>query len=190
MAALPRFLGALYQGMAEGLQRLPETVVEESVRMSDFARWVHAALPTLGKACAITLPGGDEKQVTYNEAFMFKLRQSVNEGRAIALDAWLLLPHLIEFIATYTNLLKKKEWQGTASELLEGLKRDYMAECKTHDIQPTFKDWPHIHSQLSNQLKRNMTSLRDNQILDVTPATKHYPRIITIKPLANCKTRF
>ncbi len=131
-AERPRILGALLNAVVEGLRRLPETRLEKSPRMADFAQWA--------TACETAhWPAG-----TFSAAYCGNRDEAV-EG---AIDA--------DPIAAAVRALASEqvEWTGTASELLSALS-DIAGERLAKS-----KAWPDGPRALAGRLRRSATFLR------------------------------
>lgn len=127
----PGVLGVLFDALSSILANLAVVEVENMPRMADFAEWIAAAGPGLG------INGND--LVT---AFVDNQREA--ERNLLFDDP--LVSAFIDFIGPAPKM-KAGEWEGTATELLTGLKnQDYY-------------DSPNARS-LSTKLRRLVPSLR------------------------------
>ncbi|MFO0688365.1 MAG: hypothetical protein U0900_06640 [Myxococcota bacterium] len=130
--ARPRILGALLDGIVEGLKRLSETQLPRLPRMADFALWA--------TACETALwPAG-----TFWAAY------SGNRDEAVAgvIDA--------DSVASAVRGLmdSRTEWTGTASDLL-----GVLVEVAGERVAKS-KTWPESPRALSGRLRRAATFLR------------------------------
>jgi len=130
---LPEIIGALCDAVSEGIKNLPNTVLSKLPRMADFALWVSAAEPALPWE-----KGEFLKAYTKN-------RKEVVE---LTLEADMVACAIRKLIK------EEKEWNGTASDLLEAL-----GKYVTETIRKS-KSWPKKPNLLSGQLKRAVTFLR------------------------------
>jgi hypothetical protein len=130
--ARPRIMGSLLDTVAHGLAMMPKTQLERLPRMADFARWVTAC------ETALWLPG------TFLAAYSGNLDKAVLD----VLESDLVAVALRPFIA------ERKEWKGTASELLSALGSDL------GEPQNRSKEWPGSAKALSGRLRRAATLLR------------------------------
>ena len=134
-AVRPRILGALLDAVAHGLKRLPETHLERSPRMADFARWATAC------EGALWPPG------TFWAAY------NANRSDAVVnvIEGNLVAAAVRDFMATRTL---RTVWTGTATDLLREINAFMGYETK----HP--KDWPTSPAILSNKLHLVETDLR------------------------------
>jgi hypothetical protein len=131
-AERPRILGALLDGVVQGLKRLPETHLPKLPRMADFALWA--------TACETALwPAG-----TFWSAYSGNRNEAVDS--VIASDP--VAAAVRGLIAT------EVEWKGTASKLM-----DVLAEMVGNSIAKS-KDFPRSPRALSGQLRRAAPFLR------------------------------
>lgn len=127
----PGVMGVLFDALSSILANLEAVKIDHMPRMADFAEWIAAAGPGLG------INGND--LVT---AFVDNQREA--ESNLLFDDP--LVSAFIDYIATVPKP-KAREWEGTATELLTGLKsQDYF-------------DSPNARS-LSTRLRRLVPSLR------------------------------
>jgi Domain of unknown function (DUF3854) len=124
--ARPGILGSLLDAAVEGLRNLPEVRLERLPRMADFAKWVTACEPALG----------------WEPRSFLKAHQSnVGDANEIALQASPIAQPVRQFANDH------KEWEGTATDLLEALKP--LAGDKVNS-----KSWPKGGRALSGKLRR------------------------------------
>lgn len=137
----PRILGALLTAVSAALHNLPTTKLERLPRMADFALWATAAEQALG------LSQGE---------FMGAYLENRADANNLALDAELVAGRLREFM----DKVEGGKWEGTASELLEGLNTfaGYI------DSKKVPEGWPKRADKLSNQLRRIAPNLRQLDI--------------------------
>jgi hypothetical protein len=128
----PRILGALLDGVVEGLKRLPEIRLPKLPRMADFALWATACEPMFW-------PTG-----TFWAAYSDN-RDEVVDG---VIDANPVSATVRTLMATRT------EWSGTASDLL-----GVLGELAGDRIVKS-KSWPDSPRSLSSRLRRVATFLR------------------------------
>jgi hypothetical protein len=154
--ARPRILGALFDAMAEGLARLPETRLARLPRMADFALWATACEPALWA------------KGTFESAY------DDNRGQAVA--------NVIEAdpvaSAVCDLMVVRTVWTGNAAALLGALSEvagERIAKAKT---------WPDA-PRLGGRLRRAATFLRKTG-LEVTFDREGHERTrtITIKKTA------
>ena len=147
--AQPGILGALFDTVVQGLQRLPITTLETLPRLADFALWATACETPLG------WPTGSFT-VAYQGAQDDLIRDALDaEPVAVAL---LKLPQHGDGLTT--------EWTLTASELLELLN-----EVEGHKDKRPPKGWPGAAHVLSGTLKRIAPALLE-QGLEVKQANR------------------
>ncbi len=134
-AACPKILGALLDMLAHGLRMLPETKLDASPRMADFAH--------LAAACETAVwPQG-----TFMEAYEAN-RSEANEDIVAA-----------SVLATAVNdFMKERDepWEGTATDLLACIRGLVADEYVLHDK----KLWPSTSRVLSERLRRVASALR------------------------------
>jgi len=153
--AIPGILGALLDGLSHGLRELPQTNLDSKPRMADFALW--------GVACegAFWPPG------TFIEAYSAN-RNDVVEN-VIQDDP------VASSIRTFME--NRKEWEGTATELLS-LLNEQIGEAASKQ-----KGWPKASNALSGKLTRAATFLRKAGINVVK--SKSGNRSITISKITD-----
>ncbi len=131
-AESPRLLGALLDGLVEGIKRLPDTHLEKLPRMADFALWA--------TACETAFwPAG-----TFWSAYCGNRDEAV-EG---VIDADQIAAAVRTLMATRTV------WTGKYSDLLGAL-GDVVGERGVKS-----KTWPDSPRALSGRLRRAATFLR------------------------------
>jgi 5S rRNA maturation endonuclease (ribonuclease M5) len=130
--AHPLILGALLDMVAHGLRELPNVKLGVLPRMADFALW--------GTAC----------ETAAWKAGAFLQAYSGNRGQAVlsVVEADPVASGVLSFMKG------RKEWNGSASELLP-----LLAAVATEAITKS-KDWPTAPQGLSNRLRRAATNLR------------------------------
>jgi putative DNA primase/helicase len=131
--ARPRILGALCDGLAAGLTRLPEVVALTDSRLVDFERWAQATEEGLG------MPRG---------AFVAAFARAQAQADRIALEASPVAVAVQDFMAT------RVPWEGSAQDLLTELERCDLENKR----QPR---WPKAPSALGKQLLRLAPNLRE-----------------------------
>jgi hypothetical protein len=135
-AERPQLLGALLDGVAEGLRRLPQTRLPGLPRMADFALWATAC------EGAFWPPGRFMHAYTTNRV---EVVASVIDADPVAASVRALMTD-------------RTDWRGTASELLAVLS-EVAGERTTRA-----KDWPSNPRVLANRLRRAATFLRKSGI--------------------------
>jgi hypothetical protein len=157
VAARPKILGALLDAVAVALKRLPTIQLASLPRMADFAVWASAAETAFGWS-----PG------TFLRAYS-ENRDSANE---VALEASLIARPLLELLED------RREWTGTATELLEALEAGVTDQVKRQN------SWPKNGRSMSGHLKRLAPNLRaGGWELKLSRGSKQ--RSITIQPIAS-----
>lgn len=126
--AKPRILGALYDVVVIGLQRVASTTLDDLPRLADFAIWASACEAPLGWQ-----KGG----------FMAAFQDAQDELVKDALEAEPIATALLTFLTP-----DRPDWTGTASELLAEL-----TTCTYVDRHPP-KGWPRAPHILVGVLKR------------------------------------
>jgi len=134
----PRILGALYETTSAMLKVLPSVNLDCYPRMADFARFGTAAEIALG------WPGG---------AFMEAYGSNLGSANELALEA----SPVGEAVRKMMNS-RKNPWQGTASSLLEKLRKALgRTRCQRYE---RLKSWPKTATALSGALRRIVPNLR------------------------------
>jgi hypothetical protein len=128
----PRILGALLDGVSEGLRRLPETHLPALPRMADFALWASACETAFWK------PG----------TFWLAYCHNRDEAVADVIEADPIASSVVAFMAAQTV------WTGTATDLLGALER-VAGERETKS-----QNWPKSPEALGGRLRRAATNLR------------------------------
>ena len=146
-------LGALCEGIANGLKMLPSTQLNKLPRMADFSLWIAACESAYW-------PIG-----TFEAAYA----SNRNEAVDVALDG--------DIIASAIRILiaEQREWKGTASDLLATLNK------MVTDQQLYNRDWPALPKELAARLRRIAPPLRKAGIeIKFTREGHARARIITI----------
>ena len=163
-AVAPRLLGVLLDGVASALARIGEVHLATLPRMADFAKWTAAAEPGLGLAS-----GSIAAAYARNQALVV----------ATALDA--------SPVATALRALLRSSggtWAGTPTALLDAVTAFVPVEAQFS------RAWPKTASQLTGQLRRAATALRQTGI-DVDATHQGRDRVkkrwlaIRVTPIAN-----
>jgi hypothetical protein len=148
----PGILGALLDGVSEGLRRLPEIVLPVLPRMADFALWVTAC----------------ERAFWPEGTFMAAYVGNLNDANALLVEASIIAPVLKTMVEqkdqtkdttrwSWDQVRNVPQWSGTATQLLAALEE--IADEKTKRS----KGWPGNASALSGKLRRVATVLRKAQ---------------------------
>ena len=154
-AVAPRILAALLNAASAAIANLRTTDLKERPRMADFAKWVTAAEPAFGWE---------------NGAFMSAYNANRRAVRQAAIDS----NPVAEAIISYAAL--KKDWKGTASDLLSELR--FTFPLLVDDIQ----GFPRTPNKLSEAIKRIQPLLRDKGItLTQSREGKAGVRILSLK---------
>lgn len=124
--AQPRILGGLLDLVAATMRALPDVDSDGTMRMGDHVRVLAALDVVIDAGCV--------------DAY----RRSAGRAMADAAECNPLADALIEFMSN------RKEWTGTASELLRAI---------TPDLPP--RGWPSVPNRLSGLLKRLAPVLRE-----------------------------
>jgi hypothetical protein len=127
-----QILGALCDAISHGLKKLPDTKLNESPRMADFARWVVACSGALDLSA---------------EQFLSAYSANRNSSPEATLDASPIGPVLVA-------ALEDGELFGTPKEILSDL------FGRVDEKARKSKDWPSTGRALTNELKRIAPSLR------------------------------
>jgi hypothetical protein len=136
--ARPKILGALLNAITTGLKMLPQTKLDRVPRMADFVFWVTAC------EAALWIEGTFETAYTANRD---NLIETVLEANPVA-------------GAIRDLLTTKKEWTGTATNLLNDLNFLDMAS----GVKRERRYWPQTAHQLSGKLRRIAPMLRKSGI--------------------------
>jgi hypothetical protein len=131
--ARPLILGGLLDAVATALARESSVVMTSYPRMADFAQWIVAAEPALG------WPEG---------GFLAAYLGNRSEAHELALDVSPVAAAVREFISG------RKEWTGTATELLDILTN------RVGDEVSGRRTWPTVPKVLSDDLRRLAPNLR------------------------------
>jgi len=131
-AAHPCILGALLDGVAHGLHKLPGIRLDRTPRMADFATWATAC------------------ETAYWQAGTFAQAYEQNREDAIGtvIEADLVATAMQMFMAVRT------QWEGTATDLLGALKKE------VGEDQAKLKEWPSTPRSLSGRVRRQAATLR------------------------------
>jgi len=153
--AHPRILGALLDGVAHGLHRLPHTRLARTPRMADFALWATAC------------------ETAFWDAGTFARAYGKNRDDAVStvIEADLVATAVQSFMATRT------QWEGTSSDLLGALK------MAVGEAQAKLKEWLLTPRALSGRVRRAAATLRKVGIeitFDDREPSRKRGRIITI----------
>lgn len=150
----PMIMTGLLEVIAEGLRRLPETVVADLPRMADFAVW----------GCAI------EATHWVEGSFMNAYRANIETGNADILQVDDLGMAIVEMMA------QRESWTGTATQLLELLDGDRTSSQRRLQALPRNGQRLSIElNRLAPVLRRRGINVRHHQAPD-----KHRTRLITI----------
>jgi hypothetical protein len=133
-AAHPCILGALLDGVAHGLHKLPDIHLDRTPRMADFATWATACETAYWK------PG------TFARAY----EQNRDDAIGTVIEADLVATAIQTFMAEP----ERTEWTGTATDLLGALKTAVGEE------QAKLKEWPSTPRSLSGRVRRQAATLR------------------------------
>ena len=124
-AVRPRILGALLDAVATGLKRLPEIRLKKLPRMADFAIWATACETALRHRDGTCWEEG---------AFVKVYDDNIDEAVETVLNSNLVATAVRTFMAD------RKEWSGTATDLLELLGKvagDKAIKAKTRPADAT-----------------------------------------------------
>src|SRR6516164_1542069 len=131
-AAHPCILGALLDGVAHGLRKLPNIRLKRIPRMADFATWATAC------------------ETAYWQAGTFAQAYEQNRDDAIGM----MIEADLVAIAIQMFMAVRTEWTGTATDLLGALK------MAVGEDQTKLKEWPASPRSLSGRLRSAAASLR------------------------------
>jgi hypothetical protein len=131
-----KIIGALCDAVSRGLKMLPTTMLDESPRMADFARWIVAYSGKLDFSA---------------EQFLRAYSSNRNASHEATLEASPIGPVLVV-------ALEGGELLGTPGEILGDLENHFGDKTR----RP--KDWPTNGRALMNDLKRIAPSLREKGI--------------------------
>jgi hypothetical protein len=135
-AAWPGLLGVLLDAVSTALRNLPTTKLDRLPRMADFALWVEAAAPAFGWK-----PG--------------EFLASYERNREAANDLAMEASPVAAAVLTFLDRQSEKHWQGTATDLLQGLNSQ-----RLHSGIREQQGWPKAPHSLSGQLKRLAPNFR------------------------------
>ncbi|MBP7766231.1 MAG: toprim domain-containing protein [Syntrophaceae bacterium] len=129
----PEILAAILDAVSCALHNVDHVKLKSYPRMADFAKWVTAAESVLG---------------WQSEVFMTAYNSNRKNVTSLTLDADLVGTMVQKFMDSQTA------WEGTASEMLDGL--EIIADDRTKKAH----SWPKAPHILSGRLKRSAPSLR------------------------------
>jgi hypothetical protein len=152
-ALAPTILGALLDAVEGGLREMPNVHPDRSPRMADFARFGEAVGRALGWGEGALLAAFERNQSTASV--------TVLEACPVVSAVLRLMSHQVA-------------WSGTATELLERLRK--LADEST----VRNKEWPQKPNVLSNKLKRIAPALRAEGI-EIEFGHSGKKKIITLK---------
>ena len=153
----PYILGALFDGMVEGLRNINKTRLPKLPRLADFALWASACEAAYWK------------QGTFMSAF--------NANREDVMEHVIEADPLADTLRSFIAKQRQKEWSGTALELLKAL---------TDNGRNKPRQFPSSPHSLSGHLRRVATFLRKTGIeIDFTREKRTGKRIIHIKATDN-----
>ncbi|MED1561531.1 hypothetical protein AJ85_17080 [Alkalihalobacillus alcalophilus ATCC 27647 = CGMCC 1.3604] len=135
-ADIPKFLGAIFNGISEAIPQYDETELEEVGRMADFTYWGYAIAEVLGL-------GGDE----FRKAYLSN-QDTANE------EALASHPVAAAVIALLKNT---SNWSGSVSSLLKELERT----AERERINTRVKTWAKDANVLSKRLKEVKSNLEE-----------------------------
>ena len=136
-AKAPAILGAILNAVSGALRGYKDVDMPFAPRMADFAMWVTAAEPALGWETG---------------TFLREYTRNRKETASQAVDADQVLSAVADFMR------RRREWQGTTSELLSTL------SSLVGDDVCRNKWWPKIPSYLSRSLNRGAAVLRQEGV--------------------------
>jgi hypothetical protein len=150
----PYILGAIFDVLAKALQIYPDVKLPVLPRMADFATWGYAIMEAAGDM---------------GEAFLRAYRKNIAGAVEEAVTNDIVGAVIVEFMEG------KKEWQGTATELLEA-----MSELPS--VNEKDKAWPKRPNTLTRKLNKIKSALADYgiQVEDFrrsTPDRTHFWKI-------------
>ena len=128
----PSILGALLDGLVRALCDVDAVKLATLPRMADFARWSVAAVPALGVS---------------PEFFLRAYDRNRNSANSLTLEASSITQPLYQ-------LLRVKDWEGNATDLLEVL------SSLVSDNTRKLREWPKNGRSLSGKLRRLAPNLR------------------------------
>jgi DNA polymerase I-like protein with 3'-5' exonuclease and polymerase domains len=151
----PHILGALLDAVAQGLQMLPRTRLEQLPRMADFALWV--------KACEAALWTAD--------TFMAAYVGNRDDAIGMAVEGDVVTAAIRDMMAHRADI-----WVGTSSELLA------LLTTAVGETVSRSRSWPRTPEALRGRIRRAATVLRQIGIGVVFGGTGRARRNITIFP--------
>ncbi len=155
----PRILGALLDAVAHALACLPDTKLDRSPRMADFAYW----------ACAC------ESSLWTKGTFMAAYDSNRAEMVTSVIESDPVSMAVQEFMATKVE----SKWEGTAKELLN------LLNLHVGETAARAKAWPATPKGLSGRLRRAATFLRKAGIeIRFSRVLNTGTRVISIKSSA------
>lgn len=152
--AAPAIFGALLQMMVHGLARLPDTHLDKQPRMADFALWATAC----------------EVPVWHEGTFMQAFERNRAEANDEVIAASSLATAVFEFLHE-----SRKQWEGTATELLNQLKL-----LVDEQVCRDKRQWPQTAKILSERLSRVSPALRNVGIEIERSIGKDHKRLIKL----------
>jgi hypothetical protein len=148
--ARPAILGALLDGVAEGLRRLPSVKLDRLPRLADFATWVTAC-----------------EQAFWPEGTFMRAYDGNRESSLEAvIEADEVAERLLQLVA------EDPTWSGSATALLNAL-RDLSPPVRD------LRSWPDTPAALSGRIKRAQPGLRELG-LEIVWERKRAARTVTL----------
>ena len=149
----PYILGSIINGVSEALKNLSKVNLKTKPRMADFTQWVVAAEPAMPWK---------------NNLFLKKYQKNIETKSRICLHN----DYLALTIVAFMN--KKKQWKGTADDLLNDLKAHLSYQNKD------LKGFPNSPAAIGKELKRAVHVLEKNSVEVVHNRTSK-KRLIRLK---------
>jgi hypothetical protein len=153
----PYILGAIFDVLAKALQIYPDVKLPVLPRMADFATWGYAIMEAAGDM---------------GEAFLRAYRKNIAGAVEEAVTNDIVGAVIVEFMEG------KKEWQGTATELLEA-----MSELPSVNVKD--KAWPKRPNTLTRKLNKIKSALADYGIKVDTDFRTTTQRLILLQRVDN-----
>ncbi len=152
--ARPAILGGIFDTLSIAMRIRPEVRLAETPRMADFAHWGAAIAQALGSSQELFL-------AAYFENIGQQHEEAVNENVVAA--------------ALLSFMVGKNEWEGSASELLDGL----CGVAEAEKIDTHSKGWPKAPNSLSRRLNEVRTNLAEvGIVVEITPGRRRRVRIM------------
>jgi len=137
----PRLIGALLDGVSCALRRRTEVRLKRLPRLADFALWIEASAPALGREAG---------------ALASRYMDSIERAASSRIDDDVVASAIVRFMEI------QEDWEGTAAVLLEALGKvaGFLDAIGAATKKPRPRGWPETPRGLSSALTRLAPDLR------------------------------